>query len=416
MDRRSGLNLLQADKDFRIVLKVLPFLGNLVKEMNSETTGHDANVFFRKSAVDVFFSFANKSRGHADSEKLYQAICAKVDSFTKLHWCSCTNDAEEAVELVVNDGVDVNIPASFNRTPLLLASISSSSLLIQTLIDLGADMNAQSTDGNVAPLKLAADWNNYMATRMLLEHGADPNIQDIRGDTPLHSSIQEGFFKISQLLIEAGCNINLRNKQGRTPLFLAVKKHDEKLVQLLLECNADVNMECKQDRVYLVQAKEKGRSAWHYVVVEKYLVGLFLKRSFRGGFNVADFGILLESGWGKNPPENTLEKVNKKADALFTEISSETLLHVASRNNDCEIIELLVKNGSSDVNSRDSEGYTPLHIAAIHGNMYAVRKLLDLRADISRATTDGRVAADLAHLNKETEIEEHLKRKICSSQ
>ena len=56
----------------------------------------------------------------------------------------------------------VNIPASFNRTPLLLASVSSSSLLIQTLIDLGTEMNAQNTDGNVTPLRLAGDWNNYM--------------------------------------------------------------------------------------------------------------------------------------------------------------------------------------------------------------------------------------------------------------
>ena len=39
------------------------------------------------------------------------------------------------------------------------------------------------------------------------------------------------------------------------------------------------------------------------------------------------------------------------------------LLHVATRNNDTEIIELLVDFGSSDVDTHDKEGFAPLHVA-----------------------------------------------------
>ena len=71
-------------------------------------------------------------------------------------------------------------------------------------------------------------------------------------------------------------------------------------------------------------------------------------------------------------------------------------------------MELLVKHGA-DVNSRDAEGFTPLHVAAIHGKIQIVKKLLDLGADDNLTTLDGKDAADLAELNEETEIEEYLK-------
>ena len=48
-----------------------------------------------------------------------------------------------AIELVLNYGMDANVPAERNITPLLWASTAASSLSIKTLIDLGADVNAR---------------------------------------------------------------------------------------------------------------------------------------------------------------------------------------------------------------------------------------------------------------------------------
>ena len=79
------------------------------------------------------------------------------------------DDAEKAVELVLTDGVDINIPAKSNRTPLLWASPPSSSQFFKTLVDLGADVNVQRTDDKGSSLVLAAYWNNYMATCILLQ-------------------------------------------------------------------------------------------------------------------------------------------------------------------------------------------------------------------------------------------------------
>ena len=99
---------------------------------------------------------------------------------------------EQAVEFVLNDGVDINAPGSNSDwTALLRASRSSSSQFIETLIDLGADVNAQRKERKETPLILAADWNNYMAAYLLVRHGADVNVQISNGFTPLHLSIKK---------------------------------------------------------------------------------------------------------------------------------------------------------------------------------------------------------------------------------
>ena len=382
--------------------------------MNSKI-GNDTQLCPGKSAVDILSSLDKKKPGHAEIDKHYQEEVEKYTTLTQLHNCTRSGDAEMAVELVLNDGVDVDIPALCNRTPLLWASPSSSSTMIKTLIDLGADVNAQKTDDKAASLRLAACFNNYMATHLLLDHGADANIKTIHGYSPLLGSVAQGNFNISQLLIEAGCNVNLRSKSSKTPLYLAVEKNDKHVFKLLLKHNGDVGMAYKQDpsqRIYLVRGKDKGRPAWHYVFVERHLLGLFLKHSNGGSLDVADFGDVLKSGWGKNPPEDTIDNILKTRVDVLKEILGETLLHAASRNNSVSIIDLLVKHGAWDVNARDAEGFTPLHEAVIHGNMQAVKKLVDLKADVNQAGA----IVDMAHLNEEIEIEEYLKSMIVPTE
>ena len=64
----------------------------------------------------------------------------------------------------------------------------------------------------------------------------------------------------------------------------------------------------------------------------------------------------------------------------------------------------------ADINAIDIDGFTPLHLAAIYGNIQVVKKLVELNADVN-LKVDGKDAADLAQMNRETEIEEYLKPK-----
>ena len=408
VDTRSGFNMLTAavfEGNYDVVSKASVPLDNLQIQMGIS------------ALADTLANLEIKRSGHYKIESLYRKTVDKVNSLSELHQCKRGNDAEKAVELVLNDGLDINTPALCNRTPLLWASLSSSGEFIETLIDLGADVNAQRTDDKVTPLILSASWNNFMAVYLLLDHEADSNIARADGNSPLHIAVSNGFFHITKLLIKKGSNVNLQNKEGRTPLFLGVKNKQKHLIKLLIENEADVTIgyqENSTDRIYLVRGKGRGRAAWQYVLVKKHLLGLFLKRTNGGSLDGADFGAVLRSGWGKDPPEGTIDQILEECD--FKEIPGVTVLHIASKeNNEPEIIDLLVKSGAN-VNAQDAEGFTPLHMATIHGNLKIVKKLVDLDADVNIVTTDGKNAAELAHLNEEMEIEEYLESKMAFSQ
>lgn len=416
VDQRSGFNLLHAavyGGDYNTVIAASVYIDNFLKEMDTLSTLDNATLFPAKTASDILADLNKK--GHQNINELYRKHAEKVASLTKLHKCSDSNDGEMAAELVLHHGTDVNITANGNRTPLLWASIQSSSVLFQTLIDLGADPNFQRED-QCTPLIMASYWNNYMVARLLTETGVNGDVQCDSGNAALHVSAMKGFFNISKLLIESGCNVNLQNSSGKTPLHLAIQNGHNHIVKVLLESNADVNIGNKYDpkeRLFLVRGKDRGKPAWHYVMVEKCLLGLFLKRTNGGQLDVADFGIVLESGWGENPPENKAAEVLDKS-VEFGE-KGKTPLHVACevKVENLEIIELLAKYGA-DKDARDGDGYTALQLAAIRGKMQIVNKLVELNADVNLTTMDGKDAADLAQLNEETDIAECLKLKRSS--
>ena len=407
VDTGSGFNMLTAavfEGNYNVVSKAFALLDNLETQMGIS------------AVADTLANLETRGSDHHKIESLYRETVDKVNTLSELHLCRHGNDAEKTVELVLNDGLDINTPALCNRTPLLWASLSSSGEFIETLIDLGVNVNVQRTDDKVAPVTLSVCFNNFVAVNLLLDHGADVNIARADGNSPLHLAVSNGFFDIAKRLVEKGSDVNLQNKEGRTPLFFGLKNKHEQLIKLLIENEADVNIGYKKNytETILVRGKDKGRAAWHYVLVKKHLLGLFLKRVKGGRVNVADFGDILRSGWGRDPPEGIIDQILEECD--FKEIPGVTVLHIASKeNNEPEIIDLLVKSGAN-VNAQDAEGFTPLHMAAIHGNLKIVKKLVDLEADVNIVTTDGKNAAELAHLNEELEIEEYLESKMASSQ
>lgn len=61
----------------------------------------------------------------------------------------------------------------------------------------------------------------------------------------------------------------------------------------------------KQNRnfkVFLTQGKYLGVYTWHYVKVDMLKLPLFQKALKSGSLDVAEYGEILFSGWGVNPP------------------------------------------------------------------------------------------------------------------
>jgi len=76
--------------------------------------------------------------------------------------------------------------------------------------------------------------------------------------------------------------------------------------------HADAARRSRSDLIYLVRGKDRGRSAWHYVLVDKDKREMFLAKSRTGSMDVADYGEILRSGWGENPPQEVIDKINEE--------------------------------------------------------------------------------------------------------
>ncbi|WP_339048306.1 hypothetical protein [Candidatus Mesenet endosymbiont of Phosphuga atrata] len=77
---------------------------------------------------------------------------------------------------------------------------------------------------------------------------------------------------------------------------------------------ADATKRSRADCVFLVRGKDRGRPAWHYVLVDKDKKEMFLAKSRTGSIDVALYGQILHSGWGEDPPQDIVDKINKEFD------------------------------------------------------------------------------------------------------
>ena len=176
-DEHSGFNLLQAavlEGDCITVEKASVHLENFVEEMNCRTTGEKASIFPGKSAADIWSAVKGRRGIHSLIGEIYEEFVEIEKILTKLHSCAKSNDVEMAIELVLNDGIHANVAAERNITPLVWASPAASSLSIQTLIDLGAEVKPQtfqeSTFGfcSGTALRFAIHGNNANVVKVLL--------------------------------------------------------------------------------------------------------------------------------------------------------------------------------------------------------------------------------------------------------
>ena len=109
-------------------------------------------------------------------------------------------------------------------TPLHEAALHSTEEVIGTLLDAGANIEAQ-TQTKSTPLALASRHYKMAATRYLISRGANVNTQDKAGSTPLIQACLVGATSVAKLLIEVGkADMTIKNAAGATALDEADRK------------------------------------------------------------------------------------------------------------------------------------------------------------------------------------------------
>ncbi|NXP25779.1 ASZ1 protein, partial [Scytalopus superciliaris] len=137
------------------------------------------------------------------------------------------------------------------------------------------------------------------------------------------------------------------------------------------------------------------------------VVRLLLDRGANACFEIDKYTVLMAACTAQASEENILKTVelllSRNADPNLTCRKQMTALMYAARKGYARVVVLLVAHGSH-INAQDENGYSALIWAAQHGHRSVILKLLELGADKNLQTKDEKTAAELAKINKHSEI------------
>lgn len=250
------------------------------------------------------------------------------------------------VRRLLKKGASVDEKTPEGHTALALAAYLGRAKIAEELLKNGAQVNAVSND-LVTPLHLAAFSGNRDVVQLLLAKGADSNALTSGGRTPLMACINgeqytrvtdmmrnaertgsffmppanPKFARVLECLLNGGADPNLSAANGSNAVHLAAKALARNDLLVFLKRGADVNR-LDADGVPLI--------------------GIAVRLGDKDGVK-----ILLEHGASLNARTRY----------------GATLLHIAVNASQWEMLEYLISTGRIDIDAKDDDGLTALHVA-----------------------------------------------------
>ena len=273
-----------------------------------------------------------------------------------------------AAEVLLQAGVRIDTAEiGLDFSPLHLAVKSGDERLVIIMLSMvnvekRKSLLCATTTRGLTPLHMA---RNAGLAELLLSAGSELEAVGARGETPLYTAAQYGRADVVKLLLGYGANIEARHSEGWTPLHTAVGNGSrgeqcyQDCVQLLLEAGADPNAGDKDGDTALHAAAYKG---------------------------IVPMAQLLLAG-GADPNRRNA------GGAARSDFRSGTPLHCAAKRGHIQMVLFLAE--VSDINARNCEGQTALHVAAEAGLRTVFQLLISLEADSSIRDDNGMRARDL---------------------
>ncbi len=325
----------------------------------------------------------------------------------------------EAVKALLAHGADPNIKEDYrDQTALMWAAAEGHAEVVKLLLAKGANANAKSQDRDATPPKLpagtpvapvargglsallfAARQGKMDTARALVEGGADINFQDSDGNNALVLAILNTHYELAKMLLDHGANPNVVNKDGRGALYTAIDQKDVddsprparkemdkltamELIEALVEKGANVNQRLTDASPIKKFAQDQGdrtlakgatpfmraaRSA--DLPVMKFLLAHGADAKLANSDGLTALAVAAGVAWSdkiRGTEAEALEAVKMCAE-LGVDVNAqndkqETAMHGAALRGANTIIEYLASKGAK-IDVKNKQGFTPLDIA-----------------------------------------------------
>uniref|UniRef100_A0A8C6MY27 Ankyrin repeat domain-containing protein 27 n=1 Tax=Mus spicilegus TaxID=10103 RepID=A0A8C6MY27_MUSSI len=320
--------------------------------------------------------------------------------------CSC-EDCEKLISGRLNDP---SVVTPFSRddrgqTPLHVAALCGQASLIDFLVSKGAVVNATDYHGST-PLHLACQKGFQSVTLLLLHYKASTEVQDNNGNTPLHLACtygQEDCVKALVYYDVQACRLDIGNEKGDTALHIAARWGYEGIIETLLQNGAPTAV---QNRLKETPLKCALNSKILSIMEAHHLSSDRRPRpsevpaqsptrsvdSISQGSSTSSFSSISVSFRQEEVKKDYREKLARiPANGLSVNVTNQdgfSPLHMAALHGRTDLVPLLLKHGAYS-GARNTSQAVPLHLACQQGHFQVAKCLLDSNAKPNKKDLSG---------------------------